>query len=313
MARDMDTINMLLAQAGTGDTLTSADVTSVELTQYLTRLAIEWGGRVVGVLVLLVAAWLLGFYVRRAIGRLFDKTRVDKTLARFLGNMARWLIFVMGIVACLGLFGFNITSVAALVGAAGLTVGLAMQGSLSNLAAGIMLMLLRPFKIGDVVSLAGQIGKVDDLDLFNTKIDTGDNRRLIIPNGQIFGSTIENITHHPFRRVEVNVGVAYSADLYLTRTILKASGESLPTRDQSKAVEVLLVNLGNNAVEWTVRVWVPAGDFITAKDQLLVEIKTRLDAAGLSIPFPQLELWFRNPLPGKATPQEAAPVAGSSN
>ncbi|MBL9140288.1 MAG: mechanosensitive ion channel, partial [Phycisphaerae bacterium] len=124
---------------------------SAEMTEWLIRLSIEWGGKIVAIIALLVVAWILGAWVRRAVGRVLERPQVDRTLGRFLGNFARWVIFVMAIVLCLGLFGFNITGVAALVGAAGLTIGLALQGSLSNLAAGIMILILRPFKVGDLV------------------------------------------------------------------------------------------------------------------------------------------------------------------
>lgn len=280
----------------------NTDLLSAEFSEFLARMAIEWSGKLIGVLGLLIGAWLLGFYIRRAIGKVFEKTKIDQTLGRFLGNVIRWVIFVMGVVACLGLFGFNITSVAALVGAAGLTVGLAMQGSLSNLAAGIMLMLLRPFKIGDVVNIAGQLGRVDDLDLFNTKIDTPDNRRLIVPNGQVFGQTIENITHHPWRRADVPVGVAYASDLKVVRAALRRAGESITERDPAKPVDVLLQGFGANAIDWTVRIWVPAKEFFPCRDRLVERMKEELDAAGISIPFPQLELWFRNRLESAPTP-----------
>ncbi|MBL9001333.1 MAG: mechanosensitive ion channel [Phycisphaerae bacterium] len=274
---------------------------ALEVTEWLTVTMLEWSGKVMAVVLLMIFAWVLGAWARRAIGRLLERPTIDRTLSRFLGNAARWIIFVMAIVASLGFFGFNITSVAALVGAAGLTIGLALQGSLSNLAAGIMLLVLRPFKIGDVVQLAGQIGKVDDVDLFNTKIDTGDNRRLILPNGQIFGSTIENITHHPLRRCDVNVGTAYAADLRQARAALRRAGETIAKRDPARPVDVVLQNLGTHAIEWTVRVWVPTSEFIACRDQLLEAIKDSLDAEGISIPFPQQEVWFRNTLEKRAT------------
>ncbi len=267
-----------------------------ETTQWLTQAGLEWGSKIVLVVVLLILAWMLGAWARRAIGRLLDRPSVDQTLGRFLGNMARWVILLMAIIGCLGFFGFNITSVAALVGAAGLTVGLALQGSLANIAAGIMLLILRPFKIGDVVQLSGCIGRVDDIDLFHTKVDTFDNRRMIIPNGQIFGTTIENITHHPWRRCDVPVGVAYHADLRATRAALKAAAETFSKRDPSKPVEIVLMNLGNSAVEWSVRVWVPSAEFLISKDEITQAVKDHLDAADLPIPFPQMDIWVRNAL-----------------
>lgn len=276
---------------------------AMDLAQWIGQTGIQWGGKILAVVALLVVAWIVGTWARRSLGRALERTRMDITLVRFFGNLARWVIFLMAIVACLGFFGFNITSVAALVGAAGLTVGLALQGSLSNLAAGIMLLILRPFKIGDVVNLSGQFGRIDDIDLFNTKVDTLDNRRLIIPNGQIFGNTIENVTHHPWRRCDVSVGTAYAADLRSARAALRRAGESIARKDPSKPVDVVLQNLGSHSVEWTVRVWVPTAEFIACKDELTEAVKDHLDAAGVSIPFPQMDVWFRNALstsPGPA-------------
>jgi len=269
---------------------------AAEFTEWLTRLGFEWSVKLLAVMLLLTIAWILGMWARRSIGRMLARSKIDQTFGRFVGNAVRWIILVIAIIACLGFFGFNITSMAALVGAAGLTVGLAMQGSLSNLAAGLMLMVIRPFKIGDVVQLAGQIGKVNDIDLFNTKIDTGDNRRLIIPNGQIFGSTIENITHHPVRRCDLNVGAAYAADLRLTREALRRAALGVARRVPDRPVDVVLQNLGSNAVEWTVRVWVPTTDFLACKDELVGRIKDELDAAGIPIPFPQMDVWLRSAL-----------------
>jgi small conductance mechanosensitive channel len=278
-------------------------VDPADLTIWATKAAIEWGGRVVAVLILLSVAWVLGAWVRRMIGRLLDRPQIDQTLARFLGNFAKWVILVMAVVGCLGFFGFNITGLAALIGAAGLTIGLALQGSLSNLAAGIMLLVLRPFRIGDVVQVAGVIGKVDDIDLFNTKIDTGDNRRLIIPNGQIANGIVENMTHHAQRRCDITVGTAYACDVERARAALRRAAESMTARDPSKPVDVLLMNLGTHAVEWSVRVWFPTAEFWPNRDRLLAAIKRELDRAQIPIPFPQTEVWLRGD--GRAAPAEA--------
>lgn len=275
----------------------TANLTNSVFHVWLSQTLVDWAGRILAVLVVFGIAWLLAGWVRRAIGTLLDRPYFDKTLSRFLGNLARWLVLVMAVVGCLAMFGFNITSVATVLGAAGLAVGLALQGSLSNLAAGVMLLVLRPFKIGDVVLVAGQLGKVDDIDLFQTKIDTGDNRRLILPNSSVFSGVVENITHHPWRRCDVAVGVAYSADTSATRAALRAAGEGLAARQPDRPVDVLLDKLGSSSVDWMVRVWVPTADFVTCKDQLIERIKLELDRARIAIPFPQLEVWFKNALP----------------
>ncbi|MBM4014676.1 MAG: mechanosensitive ion channel [Planctomycetes bacterium] len=265
--------------------------------EWLGPVVFAWAGKVLAVLMVMAVAWFLAGWMRRAIGRVLDRPYVDRTLSRFLGNLSRWVVLIVALVGCLGVFGFNITSVATVLGAAGLAVGLALQGSLSNLAAGVMLLLLRPFKVGDVVSVGGQLGRVDDVDLFQTKVDTGDNRRLILPNASVFSGVIENLTHHPWRRCDVPIGVAYGSDLTATRAALHRAGERLGQRQPDKAIEVLLDALGDSSVNWLVRVWVPTADFAAAKDALIEALVHELDAAGIAIPFPQLDVWFKNPLP----------------
>jgi len=268
-----------------------------ELQTLLTAFVIDWIGKVLGVLLVMIAAWMLAGWARRGIGRLLERPFVDRTLSRFLGNVAKWLVLVVALIGCLGVFGFNITSVATVLGAAGLAIGLALQGSLSNLAAGVMLLLLRPFKIGDMILVAGQMGKVDDIDLFQTKIDTSDNRRIILPNSSVFTGLVENWTHHAWRRCDVPVGIAYGADVGTARAALRRAAESLRMRQTDRAPDVLLDKLGASSIDWMVRVWVPATEFLVAKDALVEAVIRELKGAGISIPFPQLEVWFKNPLP----------------
>lgn len=268
-----------------------------ELQGLLSVIVIDWIGKVLGVLLVMTAAWILAGWARRGVGRLLDRPYVDRTLGRFLGNVAKWVVLIVALVGCLGVFGFNITSVATVLGAAGLAVGLALQGSLSNLAAGVMLLLLRPFKVGDLVLVAGQLGRIDDIDLFQTKIDTSDNRRLILPNSSVFSGVVENWTHHKARRCDVPVGVAYGSDVTATRAALRRAAESLPMRQTDKVPDVLLDKLGPSSVDWLVRVWVPSADFIAAKDALVEAVIRELKSEGIAIPFPQLEVWFKNSLP----------------
>lgn len=180
-------------------------------------LLITYGTRVVGVFVLLFAAWIVSKWTRRLVVKALEKARFDLTLTRFFGNLSKWAILIMAALTALGVFGVETTSFAAVIAAGGLAVGLAFQGTLSNFASGVMLLVFRPFKVGDVVTVAGLLGIVQEIDLFNIKVDTPDNRRIILPNSSVFGSTIENITHHERRRADVPVGVEYRADIDNTR------------------------------------------------------------------------------------------------
>jgi len=245
---------------------------------------------IVGVLALVIAAHIISKWIGRMATKGLEKGKVEQTLARFLGQCARWAIMVMALLACLSVFGVQTTSFAAVIGASALAIGLAFQGSLSNLAAGIMLLIFRPFKVGDLISVAGQLGVVDNIELFNTMLDTPDNRRIIVPNGTIFGSTIENISHHPTRRVDISVGVDYGADLDTTREVLTSAAMAVPDRLDDPAPQVILLNLGDSSVDWQVRVWTDAANYWTVWDAATKTVKQHLDDANLGIPFPQMDV-----------------------
>lgn len=262
--------------------------------EHLASLAVS----LVGVVLLLAAAWFIAGWARRALRRALERAKFDPTLGKFAANMLRWTILVMAIMACLEVFGIRTTSFAAILGAAALAIGLGFQGSLSNLAAGVMLLVFRPFKVGDVISVAGQLGKVNEIDLFMTDIDTPDGRRVILPNGQIFGNTIENITHHPRRRADVPVGVAYDADIDRTRAVLEAAVRTVTPRLDDPAPEVSLGDLGPSSVNWTIRVWTKREDFGATRQATIRAAKLALDEAGIGIPFPQMDVHLRLPKGG---------------
>lgn len=256
----------------------------------LMRIAETYGVPLLKALVLLLAALIVASWTSRIVRRGLEKAKFDLTLTKFFATLIRWTILVLAIIGILGMFGFQTTSFAAVIGGAALAIGLAMQGSLGNLAAGVMLLVFRPYKVGDVINTGGVIGKVDELELFTTSLDTFDNRRIIVPNGAIFGSTIENISYHSIRRVDVAVGVSYSADIDKTREVLMAAAEGVPGRSTEREPAVVLGDLGDSAVGWTVRVWAAGADFWGVKEATTRAIKMALDEAGISIPFPQRDV-----------------------
>jgi small conductance mechanosensitive channel len=253
-------------------------------------LLIKYGPRVVGAILFLFAVFVVAGWAGRLTRKAMERAKVDATLSRFLGQIARWGVLALGFISCLSIFNVDVTSFAVLLGACGLAVGLALQGSLSNLAAGVMLLIFRPFKVSDVVVIGGQLGKIQEIDLFNTMMDTFDNRRIIVPNGTIFGATIENITHHPTRRVDIAVGVEYSADLDKTREVLTAAAAKVPDKLADPAPQIILLSLGNSSVDWQVRVWCKTEDYWTVWDAATKIVKQSLDEAGLGIPFPQMDV-----------------------
>ncbi|MBI1369550.1 MAG: mechanosensitive ion channel [Planctomycetes bacterium] len=234
--------------------------------------------------------YLAAGWANRMVYASCQRARIDETLAKFFSRMARWAVLLVTGLFVLGKFGIETASFAVVLGAAGLAIGLAFQGTLSNFAAGIMLLIFRPFKVGDVVNVNGQLGKVNEIELFTTSLDTPDNRRIIMPNSAIFGNTIENITHHPHRRADVAVGVDYSADIDKTREVLNAAAASVPGRLDEPAPAVILLDLGASSINWSVRVWAPAADFMTVKEAATRAVKMHLDEAGIGIPFPQMDV-----------------------
>lgn len=255
----------------------------------LVALLTEFVPKVVGVIFLLILAWIvsgwLGRSVRRTIG-----ARIDQTIANFFGSLARYGVLVMALLGVLQTFGIGTTSFAALIGAAGLAIGLAMQGTLGNFSSGLMLLAFRPFKVGDVINTGGVTGKVAEIELFSTQIDTFDNRRFTIPNGSVYGSTIENISYHPRRRVDVAVGTDYEASIADTRDVLLSAIADVDDILDVPPPAAVLTGLGASSIDWAVRVWVNSEDFWGVKEALTQRVKERLDEAEIGIPYPQMDV-----------------------
>ncbi|XVJ59718.1 MAG: mechanosensitive ion channel [Tepidisphaera sp.] len=256
------------------------------------RFARDKGPAVVGAMVIFVLAWMLSKWARRVVFMAFTQAKVDPLLAKFFGNMARWAVLAFAIVTCLGTLGFETTSLAAVIGAMGLAIGLALQGNLGNLASGVLLLIFRPFKIGDSVIVAGQAGIIDGIDLFTTNLDTADNRRIIVPNGAIFGGTIENQSHHPRRNITVPVATAGSLDLDRSRGILldvaKRCVAETPGALADPAPAVALAEITPNVV-WNVTVAAETVRHGPVRAALLELIKRTVDAEGLA-PAPPVQL-----------------------
>ncbi|MBL0926953.1 MAG: mechanosensitive ion channel family protein [Phycisphaerales bacterium] len=255
--------------------------------------AINHGPSVVGALVLFFVAWVLARWVRRMVIKGFTRAHVDLTLAKFFGNLAKWSILIFAVITCAGTIGLPITGFAALIGAAGLAIGLALQGNLGNLASGVLLMIFRPFKIGDSVIVAGQAGVVDGIDLFSTNLDTGDNRRIIVPNGAIFSGVIENQTHHPYRRVSVNVPVSGAADPETARSAFAAAANRVIASTAGALPEpapgVAMTELAPTQT-WAVAVSAQTPRFGAVREALLLEIRRTVLEHKLNPPGPTMDV-----------------------
>lgn len=243
----------------------------------------------IAIVILLLGRWLsrLG---RKLATQGMERIGADALVVRFVGSIVGILILIAAILAAINQLGIQTTSLLAILGAAGLAVGLALQGSLSNFAAGVLLLSLRPYRMGDYIEGAGVAGTVDELQLFTTVLNTPDNRRIIVPNSQMMNGTIVNYSAHPTRRVDLTVGVSYDADSDAVRQVLTQLIESDERILTDPEPFVRMSAHGESAVNWTVRVWVKAENFWPVHWDLVENSKHRLDQAGISIPYPQRDV-----------------------
>lgn len=232
------------------------------------------------------AFWLSG-EAKARIGDLPKLNKeIDPTLATFGGSILRYLILTLAVIFILGRFGIETTSLAALIGAAGLAVGLALQGTLANLAAGVMLIMFRPIKIGDYVTVGGESGTVRQMTIYFTELATVDNVQIIIPNSNVWSNTITNYSAHATRRLDLVFGVSYDSDLKLVEDTLAKIIKADARFHVDPAPFVKVTNLGDSSVDFTIRVWCAAADYWDLKFHMLRTVKEAFDAKGIEIPYP---------------------------
>jgi len=254
------------------------------------ELLVKYGFSILGALLILGATWFLSGWARRAVVSALQRARLDETLSSFVGTLVRWGVVILGVLASLSLFGIDTTTVAAVLGGAGIAIGLAIQGNLANFAAGVLLLIVRPFKVGDWVEIGGESGMVDEIGLFTTRIDTLDKRRVFLPNNAVFGGAIENRSYHAHRRVDVMVGVTYDTDLRQATQVLTQAMEAVPGRNPDLPVLARLEGFGASSIDFRVAVWAPPLDYFTIQHEIIATAKEHLDQAGIGIPFPQMDL-----------------------
>ncbi len=258
------------------------------ITDQIIALIATYGLNVVGAIVVLVIGLIAAGWAKRTVRRLLRRTgRVDDTLTGFLGSLVKYAVVAFTVIAVLQQFGVEATSLVAVFGAAGLAIGLALQGTLSNVAAGVMLLLFRPFKVGDYIDAGGQAGTVKIISLFTTELATPDNVQIIVPNGAIWGTAIKNYSFNDTRRIDLLMGIDYGDDIDTAMaTINRVIGEEpLALADPEPLVAVS--ELADSSVNLVVRVWVDASDYWSVRFDLTKKLKERLEADGISIPFPQ--------------------------
>ncbi|NOX10089.1 MAG: mechanosensitive ion channel [Gammaproteobacteria bacterium] len=251
---------------------------------------IPWGIRIITAILI----FYIGRYIARALTNttknLMTRNGQDITLVNFTGSILYIALIAAVAIAALDQIGVQTTSLLAILGAAGLAVGLALKDSLSNFSAGVMLIIFRPFKQGDFIEAAGTSGTVDHIGIFNTDITTGDNRKIIVPNNSIFGGTITNISANPTRRIDLIIGIGYEDDLRKAKDILENILQQHSDILDDPAPAVALAELADSSINFNVRPWVKAEDYWGIRSQLLETIKITFDQENISIPYPQQDI-----------------------
>ncbi|MGV6852558.1 MAG: mechanosensitive ion channel family protein [bacterium] len=252
--------------------------------------ATSWGVKIgLALAILIIGRWVSSILVR-VLSKILTRTGMDEMLVRFVSSIARTLLLLVVIIASLDQLGVDTTSLVALVGAAGLAVGLALQNSLQNFASGVMLIVFRPFKTNDLVEAGGVTGVVEQINIFSTTMRTGDNKEMIVPNGDIFSGTITNFSARKTRRVDMVFGIAYDDDLKKAKAILVEMLEADERILKDPAPLVVVGELADASVNFFVRPWVNAADYWKVYFDMHEQVKLRFDAEGISIPYPQMDV-----------------------
>ncbi|OQQ05524.1 mechanosensitive ion channel protein [Vibrio splendidus] len=261
--------------------------------QWLTNnsdLFIQYGVNIISALIILFIGNLIVKAVANSVSKVLQKKKMDRAVVEFVHGLVRYLLFVIVLIAALGRLGVQTASVVAVIGAAGLAVGLALQGSLSNFAAGVLIVAFRPFKSGDYVEIGGVAGSVDSIQIFQTVLTTPDNKMVVVPNGSVIGSPITNYSRHNTRRIDLMIGVSYNADLQKTKALLTKICESDERVLKEPGVQVGVHTLADSSVNFVVRPWVNTAEYWDVYFDLMQAIKEGLDNEGIEIPFPQMDV-----------------------
>lgn len=253
-------------------------------------LAISYGLKILlAVVVLIIGLWIIKA-VLKALGRNLEKKNVDPTLRQFLGSLLSMLLKIMLIISVISMIGVEMTSFVAILAAAGLAVGMALSGTLQNFAGGAMLVLFKPFKVGDFIDAQGYMGTVKEIQIFNTILKTPDNKTIIIPNGGLSTSSMTNFSTEPQRRVDFTFGIGYGDDIDKAKKVI----ESLIAADdrilKDPAHFIAVSELADSSVNFVVRVWANAGDYWGIFFDMTENVKKAFDKEGISIPFPQTDV-----------------------
>ena len=244
---------------------------------------------IAAIVIFIIGKWLSGV-LSRAVGKAMERAKADQVLVKFVVNLAYAALLAFVALAALAQLGIQTTSFIAIIGAAGLAIALALQGFLSNFAAGVMLIIFRPFKVGDFIEAAGTAGSVEEIMIFSTKLKSPDNKQLFVPNGSILAGTIVNYSARNQRRVDLVFGCGYGDDIKKAKALLEAIVKENPRVLDEPTPTIGVLELGESSVNFAVRPGVATSDYWDVHFQITEEVKQRFDEAGISIPFPQRDV-----------------------
>ncbi len=264
-----------------------------KLGQTIVDLSIQYGLKLIGAIVIFIIGKFVVNIIAKLLRKTLEKANVDETLSNFLVDLASVGLLILVILAALSTLGMKMTSFVAILGAATLAIGLALQSNLSNLGAGVLIMLLRPFKLNDFVQIAGVSGTVEKISIFSTILKTPDNRSIIVPNSKIIGDNIVNYSVKDTRRIDLTIGIGYDDDIKLAKETLEeiVNSDSRILKEPKPLIAVS--ELGDSSVNFAVRPWVKASDYWGVYFDLLERIKTTFDEKGISIPYPQMDIHLK--------------------
>lgn len=258
------------------------------------ELSMSYGPKLVlAILTLIIGLWLIKA-LTKGVDKGMERADVEITLRRFLKSLISILLKVLLLISVASMIGIATTSFIAILGAAGLAVGLALQGSLANFAGGVIILFFKPYKVGDWIEAQGYVGGVEEIQIFNTILKTGDNQRIIIPNGALSNGSIKNITAEATRRVDMKFGIGYGDDILFAKSVLRNMLEDDERVLKDKDVEVYVAEHADSAVILLVRAWVNAADYWSLYFDMHEQVKLTFDKEGISIPFPQRDVHLIN-------------------
>jgi small conductance mechanosensitive channel len=260
------------------------------IVQRIWELVTIYGLKVIAAIAIFVVGRWIAKGFRKLVRNVMGRRKIDPTIVGFVGNLTYVLLLTFVVVAALGQLGIQTTSFIAILGAAGLAIGLALQGSLANFAAGFLMIIFRPFKVGDLIEGAGTTGTVEEIQIFTTLLKTPDNKKVIVPNSKMTADNIVNYTAKGTRRVDMIVGIGYESDIDKAREIMEeiAAGDERVLKDPATTIAV--VELADNSVNFVFRPWANASDYWNVWFDLTEKVKKRFDEAGISIPYPQRDI-----------------------